>query len=111
MQFKLALVTAALATLIVANPTSLASSTCSTGFIQCCERTATAAEVLKTRAIVALLKRGGINTSNITGTVGFSCSSLNVPCGDSCGPAHTLCCTKSALNVIISVGCTPATTH
>ncbi|KAF9060580.1 hypothetical protein BDP27DRAFT_1452647 [Rhodocollybia butyracea] len=101
MQIKLALVTAAVATLAVANPTSLASSICSTGSLQCCEKTETAAKVLKDHAIVALLKRAGINTKDITGLVGFGCSDINVAGGGSCA-GEAVCCTKGNIQNVIT---------
>ncbi|KAF9060910.1 hypothetical protein BDP27DRAFT_1491058, partial [Rhodocollybia butyracea] len=93
MQFKLALVTAALTTLAVANLAQLASSTCSTGLLQCCERTETAAKVVKDQAIIELLKRAHIKTKDLTGQVGFGCSSSNGLGSGSC-TAQALCCTE-----------------
>ncbi|KAF9062310.1 hydrophobin 2 [Rhodocollybia butyracea] len=110
MQFKLTFVAAALATLAVATPTPRGgpSTTCSTGPIQCCQSTQTAAAAqsdLLTGLIAGLV---GIVLKDVTGLVGLSCSGVNVAGGGTCS-AQTVCCENNAKGGLISVGCLPVT--
>ncbi|KAF9062308.1 fungal hydrophobin-domain-containing protein [Rhodocollybia butyracea] len=112
MQFKLTFVAAALATLAVATPTPRghggSSSTCSTGPIQCCKSTQTAAAAYNdpvTNLVAGLL---GINLQNVIGLVGSTCSPVNVAGGGTCS-AQTVCCENNATGGLISVGCAPVT--
>lgn len=73
MQFTLAFVAAALATLAVAAPTNGGSSdVCSTGSQQCCKKTV-ASDSYDGSLLVGLL---GLDLGNVTGLLGLQCTSI-----------------------------------
>ncbi|KAE9394056.1 fungal hydrophobin [Gymnopus androsaceus JB14] len=114
MQFKLAFVTVALATLAVATPSfprgggdscTEPASSCSTGPIQCCNSIQqTTSDVLST--VLGIL---GISLSGVTGLVGLTCSPVTVVGGVSTCSANAVCCTDNSYGGLISVGCIPVT--
>ncbi|KAF9016789.1 fungal hydrophobin-domain-containing protein [Rhodocollybia butyracea] len=107
MQFKLALVAAALATLAAATATP-PTSTCSTGPIQCCQSTQTADQAGKDPKTLALLGLIGVVIGDVGALVGLDCSGINVAGGGTCD-AQTVCCTNNAKGGLISIGCAPVT--
>lgn len=77
MQFKLAFVAAALATLAVATPTpnSTPPPSCSTGTQQCCQSTTTVASA--SAATLDLIQELlGVVVGDITGLIGLQCTSV-----------------------------------
>ncbi|KAF9016787.1 fungal hydrophobin-domain-containing protein [Rhodocollybia butyracea] len=101
MQFKLALVSAALATLVAGK--------CSTGPIQCCKSTQTAVEAYnapKTRGSLGGLV--DIVLQDVAGLVGLTCSPVDVGGGGIC-TSQTVCCKNNAEGGLISIGCAPVT--
>ncbi|KAF9016788.1 fungal hydrophobin-domain-containing protein [Rhodocollybia butyracea] len=107
MQFKLALVSAALATLAAATSAPPAS-TCSTGPVQCCQSTQTAAQAAKDPETLKLLGLIGVVIGDVGALVGLDCSGINVAGGGTCD-AQTVCCTNNAKGGLISVSCAPVT--
>ncbi|KAF5377150.1 hypothetical protein D9757_008798 [Collybiopsis confluens] len=102
MQFKLAIVTAALATLACASPAPASelitrghggdcvpASSCSTGPIKCCETLSSATSAL----VVPVLGMLGIVLSNTDVNVGLNC--LNVLTGGTCN-AQAVCCSNNS---------------
>ncbi|KAF9017497.1 hypothetical protein BDP27DRAFT_1355859 [Rhodocollybia butyracea] len=90
MQFKLAFVSAALATLALASPTARnePASSCSTGPVQCCQSVQTTTQAASNPGVLALLGLIGV----VLGTA-----------------AQAVCCTDNAVGGLISVGCAPVT--
>ncbi|KAF9060859.1 hypothetical protein BDP27DRAFT_1338996 [Rhodocollybia butyracea] len=103
MQFKIALVTAAIATLAVAATTPRANG-CSTGLRLCCEHAQSVAEVAKDPELIAQLKHFGINTKDLTGFVGDFCAQVTDPEFTGCYYGRDLCCTN--YSTAFSTGCT-----
>ncbi|KAF9054951.1 fungal hydrophobin [Hymenopellis radicata] len=107
MQFKLATLTLALATLAAASPTrrNEPAGDCTTGPIQCCATTTTASNA-SAAAILGLL---GIILDPDT-LVGLSCSPISVigVGGGECS-ASPVCCTDNSHGELISIGCVPVT--
>ncbi|KAE9407610.1 fungal hydrophobin [Gymnopus androsaceus JB14] len=98
MQFKLAFVSAALATLAVATPTLRGepASSCSTGPVH-----AAATEELDVLGIVL---------QDLDVLVGLTCSPITVigASGGSCS-AQAVCCQDNSHGTLISIGCVPVT--
>ncbi|KAF5386278.1 hypothetical protein D9757_008594 [Collybiopsis confluens] len=104
MQFKLAFISAALATLVVATPSTrddeLASS-CTTGLLECCNNVLSASSPEAT-SILGLL---GISGQGLTGLVGFDCSLITA--GSSCSaPSQAVCCDNN-FNRLVAINCVP----
>ncbi|KAJ3992937.1 hydrophobin 2 [Lentinula boryana] len=108
MQFKLAFVTAALATLAAATPTPRTepSSSCSTGPVQCCN-TVQSANSAGISSILGLL---GVVLGDLDVLVGITCSPITVigASGSSCS-AQAVCCEDNSHGGLISIGCLPVT--
>ncbi|KAE9385896.1 hydrophobin 2 [Gymnopus androsaceus JB14] len=108
MQFKLAFVSAALATLAVATPALRGepASSCSTGDLQCCDTTESASSASAT----ALLSLLGIVLQDLDVLVGITCSPITVigAPGSSCS-AQAVCCDDNSHGGLISIGCVPVT--
>ncbi|KAE9407598.1 hydrophobin 2 [Gymnopus androsaceus JB14] len=108
MQFKLALVSAALATLAVATPTlrNEPASSCTTGPVQCCNTT----ESASSSSATALLGLLGIVLQDLNVLVGLTCSPITVigASGGSCS-AQAVCCEDNSHGGLISIGCVPVT--
>ncbi|KAH7872160.1 hydrophobin 2 [Lentinula edodes] len=106
MQFKLAFVTAALATLAVATPTprNEPASSCSTGPIQCCDSVQSASS----SPVAILLGLLGIVLQDVNVNVGLTCSPITVigASGSSCS-AQAVCCEDNSHGGLISIGCLP----
>ncbi|KIK52940.1 hypothetical protein GYMLUDRAFT_49618 [Collybiopsis luxurians FD-317 M1] len=106
MQFKLAFVSAALATLAVATPAprNEPASSCTTGPIQCCESVVPASDAAATK-ILGLL---GIVLQDLNVVVGLTCSAVTVVgVGSSGCSAQTVCCEDNSHGGLISIGCVP----
>ncbi|KAF9064113.1 fungal hydrophobin-domain-containing protein [Rhodocollybia butyracea] len=110
MQFKLAFVSAALATLALASPAprNEPASSCSTGPVQCCDSVQTASQAAADPGTLALLGLIGVLIGDVTGLVGLTCSGINVAGGGTCS-SQAVCCTDNATGGLISVGCVPVT--
>ncbi|KAJ3887973.1 hydrophobin 2 [Lentinula edodes] len=108
MQFKLAFVSAALATLAVATPAPRGepASSCTTGPVQCCDSTESASSTSAT-ALLGLL---GIVLQDLNVLVGLTCSPVTVigVSGSSCS-AQAVCCEDNSHGGLISIGCVPVT--
>ncbi|KAF8980739.1 fungal hydrophobin-domain-containing protein [Cyathus striatus] len=104
MQFKLSVVTLALATLAAATPTSPPASSCNTGSLQCCNSVQDA----NSPSIATLLGLLGVVIGSVTGQVGVTCSPISVigVGGNSC-TAQPVCCTGNSFNGVIALGCSP----
>ncbi|KAJ3879872.1 fungal hydrophobin-domain-containing protein [Lentinula edodes] len=108
MQFKLAFVSIALATLAVATPAPRGepASSCSTGPVQCCN-TVESASTPGAAAILGLL---GIVLQDLNVLVGLTCSPITViGLGNSGCSAQAVCCNDNSNGGLISIGCVPVT--
>ncbi|KAF5356479.1 hypothetical protein D9757_012567 [Collybiopsis confluens] len=110
MQFKLAFVSAALATLAVATPAprggSEPASSCSTGPLQCCN-TVTTVNDPTAATLIGLL---GIVIQDVTALVGLTCSGISlVDLANGGCSAQAVCCQDNSHGGLISVGCIPVT--
>ncbi|KIK62254.1 hypothetical protein GYMLUDRAFT_242934 [Collybiopsis luxurians FD-317 M1] len=113
MQFKLAYLTAALATIASATPTSLTargqggqcipSSDCSTGPVQCCDTSSVAGSSVVGSLISTIALGLGITIPSGT-LVGLTCT--NVVSGGTCN-SQAVCCNDNSHNSLISIGCVP----
>ncbi|KAJ3904538.1 hydrophobin 2 [Lentinula edodes] len=107
MQFKLAFVSAALATLAVATPAPRdePASSCSTGPVQCCNSVQSASSGGVVSTILGLL---GIVLQDLNVDVGLTCSPITVigASGNSCS-AQAVCCEDNSHGGLISIGCVP----
>ncbi|KAF8915319.1 fungal hydrophobin-domain-containing protein [Mucidula mucida] len=106
MQFKLATLTLALATLAAATPTRRTgepAGDCTTGPIQCCTSTSTSADPV-TAALLGLL--GIVLPADVL--VGLTCSPITVigVGGGECS-ASPVCCSDNSNGGLISIGCVP----
>ncbi|KAF9064103.1 fungal hydrophobin-domain-containing protein [Rhodocollybia butyracea] len=110
MQFKLAFVSVALATLALASPAprNEPASSCSTGSVQCCTSTQTTTQAASNPGVLALLGLLGVTLSQVTGLIGLTCSSVNVAGGGTC-TSQAVCCTDNSVGGLISIGCAPVT--
>ncbi|KAF9064094.1 fungal hydrophobin-domain-containing protein [Rhodocollybia butyracea] len=110
MQFKLAFVSVALATLALASPAprNEPASSCTTGPVQCCNSVQTAAQAAKIPGINVLLGLLGVVIGDVTGLVGLTCSGINVAGGGTCS-TQAVCCTNNSVGGLISIGCAPVT--
>ncbi|KIK53756.1 hypothetical protein GYMLUDRAFT_250087 [Collybiopsis luxurians FD-317 M1] len=108
MQFKLAFVTTALATLAVATPAPRGepASSCTTGPIQCCDSVQSASS----SAVAPILALLGIVLQDLNVEVGLTCTPITVigAGGSSCS-AQTVCCQDNSHGGLISIGCVPVT--
>ncbi|KAF9061936.1 hydrophobin 2 [Rhodocollybia butyracea] len=106
MQFKLAFVSAALATLVAATPAARnePASACTTGPIQCCESVQSASSSAAAKVLAGL----GIVLQNTDVLVGLTCSAINVAGGGTCS-AQAVCCEDNSHGSLISIGCVPVT--
>ncbi|KAJ3914894.1 hydrophobin 2 [Lentinula edodes] len=108
MQFKLAFVSAALATLAVATPAPRdePASSCSTGPVQCCD----SVESATSSPVAAILSLLGIVLQDLNVNVGLTCSPITVigASGSSCS-AQAVCCQDNSFGGLISIGCAPVT--
>ncbi|KAJ3759252.1 hydrophobin 2 [Lentinula raphanica] len=109
MQFKLAFVSAILATLAVATPTPESrdepASSCSTGDLQCCNSVQPATSTAAS-SLLALL---GIVLQDVNVAVGITCSPIDVIGvlnGNDCN-AQAVCCTNNNYGGLVSLGCVP----
>ncbi|KAJ4465684.1 fungal hydrophobin-domain-containing protein [Lentinula edodes] len=106
MQFKLAFVSAALATLAVATPAPRdePGSSCSTGPVQCCNSVQSASS----DPITTILGLLGIVLQDLNVDVGLTCSPITVigASGSSCS-AKAVCCEDNSHGGLISIGCVP----
>ncbi|KAE9407602.1 hydrophobin 2 [Gymnopus androsaceus JB14] len=108
MQFKLAFVSAALATLAAATPTlrNEPASSCTTGPVQCCNTV----EPASSSAAAGLLGLLGIVVQDLTVAVGITCSPITViGAGGSGCSAQAVCCEDNSHGTLISIGCVPVT--
>ncbi|KAF5356483.1 hypothetical protein D9757_012563 [Collybiopsis confluens] len=107
MQFKFALVSAALATLAVATPAPRGgepASSCTTGPVQCCNTVTTASNP----AAAGILSLLGIVLQDLTVAVGLTCSPISViGVGGSGCKAQAVCCQDNSHGTLISIGCVP----
>ncbi|KIK53787.1 hypothetical protein GYMLUDRAFT_49203 [Collybiopsis luxurians FD-317 M1] len=103
MQFKLAFVTAAIASLAAATPTPRTGS-CSTGPVQCCN----SVESASSPGVSTLLGLLGIVLQNTDVLVGLTCSPITVVGlgGNGC-KAQSVCCQDNSHGGLVSVGCVP----
>ncbi|KAF5389706.1 hypothetical protein D9757_005961 [Collybiopsis confluens] len=107
MQFKLAFVTVALATLAAATPAprNEPASSCSTGPIQCCNTVTSIADSSAAKTILGLLD---IVIQDLTVVVGLTCSPITViGVGNSGCSAQAVCCEDNSHGGLISIGCVP----
>ncbi|KAJ3748108.1 hydrophobin 2 [Lentinula detonsa] len=106
MQFKLAFVSAALATLAVATPAPRGepASSCSTGPVQCCN----SVESASSSAVAPILSLLGIVLQDLNVDVGLTCTPITVigASGSSCS-AQAVCCDDNSHGGLISIGCVP----
>ncbi|KIK67773.1 hypothetical protein GYMLUDRAFT_237980 [Collybiopsis luxurians FD-317 M1] len=106
MQFKLAFVTAALASLAVATPTPRGgepASSCTTGPIQCCNSVQSASS----SGVGLLLGLLGIVLQDLDVLVGLDCSPITViGVGSNGCSAQAVCCEDNSSS-LISIGCVP----
>ncbi|KAF9064105.1 hypothetical protein BDP27DRAFT_1367489 [Rhodocollybia butyracea] len=119
MQFKLALVSFAVATLALPSPTprNEAAGDCSTGDTQCCEQVITTiAEILSDPRFQALIP-GALTLLTDASTevvpeladlFGVTCSSIDVAGGGTCNQLP-VCCDANDLGGAISINCVPMT--
>ncbi|KAJ4466315.1 hydrophobin 2 [Lentinula aciculospora] len=107
MQFKLAFVSAALATLAVATPAPRdePASSCSTGPVQCCESVQSA----NSAAIAPILASIGVVLQDLNVLVGLTCSPITVIGTSSSCSAQAVCCEDNSHGGLISIGCAPVT--
>ncbi|KAJ3974321.1 hydrophobin 2 [Lentinula raphanica] len=111
MQFKLAFVSAVLATLAVATPTPDSrdepASSCSTGDLQCCNSVQPATSTAAS-SLLALL---GIVLQDVNVPVGITCSPIDVIGvlnGNDCNaPSQAVCCHDNNYGGLVSLGCLP----
>ncbi|KAJ4466323.1 hydrophobin 2 [Lentinula aciculospora] len=105
MQFKLAFISAALATLAVATPArrgeSEPASSCTTGPIQCCQ----SVEPASSSAAAVILAGLGIVLQDLSVLVGLTCTDV---AGAGCS-ANAVCCENNQNNDLIAIGCVPVT--
>ncbi|KAJ4466324.1 hydrophobin 2 [Lentinula aciculospora] len=105
MQFKLAFVSAALATLAVATPATRQTG-CTTGTLQCCGTVESASSPGATELLGLL----GIVLQDLDVLVGLTCSPITViGLGGSSCSATTVCCDDNSQGGLISIGCLPVT--
>ncbi|KAF5386275.1 hypothetical protein D9757_008593 [Collybiopsis confluens] len=101
---KLAFISAALATLVVATPTprddELASS-CTTGSLQCCNSVFLASNP----TVVGLLGLLGIEIQDLDLLVGLTCSPITA--GSNCN-GEPVCCEDNSHGSLIAIDCVPA---
>ncbi|KAF5386325.1 hypothetical protein D9757_008576 [Collybiopsis confluens] len=121
MQFKLALFTAALATLVAATPTpggygqgggqgapapapapAPAGNTCSTGPMQCCNTLTNANDP----AVASILHSIGAVVQDVNVGVGLTCSPILGVGSGGCS-AQAVCCQNNSHGGLISIGCIP----
>ncbi|KAJ3714373.1 hydrophobin 2 [Lentinula raphanica] len=106
MQFKLAFVSAVLATLAVATPAPRTepASSCSTGDLQCCN----SVEAANSASAAAILSLLGIVVQDVTALVGLTCSPITViGVGSNGCSAQAVCCDDNSHGGLISIGCVP----
>ncbi|KIK53777.1 hypothetical protein GYMLUDRAFT_207199 [Collybiopsis luxurians FD-317 M1] len=107
MQFKLAFVTAALASLAAATPAPRGgepASSCSTGPVQCCNSVVPASD----SAAAGVLSLLGIVLQDLTVAVGLTCSPITViGVGSNGCSAQAVCCEDNSHGGLISIGCVP----
>ncbi|KIK60545.1 hypothetical protein GYMLUDRAFT_244528 [Collybiopsis luxurians FD-317 M1] len=102
MQFKLAFVTAALASLAVATPT--ARDSCSTGSLTCCNSIQSTSGNPLASLLAGLL---GLTLGDLGLNIGLTCSPITViGVGNNGCTAQTVCCEDNS-NSLISLGCVP----
>ncbi|KAK7470374.1 hypothetical protein VKT23_001801 [Stygiomarasmius scandens] len=101
MQFKLALVSAALATLAVATQPA---SQCNTAPVQCCNTVGKASDP----AIAKELGIIGVVVQDVNALVGVTCTPISVigVGGNSCS-ANPVCCENNSFNGLVALGCVP----
>ncbi|KIK53760.1 hypothetical protein GYMLUDRAFT_232637 [Collybiopsis luxurians FD-317 M1] len=106
MQFKLAFVSVALATLAAATPAARnePASSCSTGPVQCCNSVVPATDAAATKVLSLL----GIVLQDVNVLVGLTCDPITVigAGGSSCS-AQAVCCEDNSHGTLISIGCVP----
>ncbi|KAF5388996.1 hypothetical protein D9757_005124 [Collybiopsis confluens] len=100
MQFKLAMFTAALATLAAATPTP--RDTCSTGAMQCCNSLTTANDP----AAASIIHSLGVVVQDVNAGVGLQCSPV-IGLGSGGCKAQAVCCQNNSHGTLISIGCVP----
>ncbi|KAJ4466317.1 hydrophobin 2 [Lentinula aciculospora] len=107
MQFKLAFVSAALATLAVATPAPRGepASSCSTAPVQCCE----SVEPASSTAVAPILASIGVVLQDLNVLVGLTCSPITVIGTSSSCSAQAVCCEDNSHGGLISIGCVPVT--
>ncbi|KAJ3863228.1 hydrophobin 2 [Lentinula novae-zelandiae] len=108
MQFKLAFVSIALATLAVATPAPRGepASSCSTGDLQCCNTV----EPASSPSASELLGLLGIVVQGVNVLVGLTCSPITVIGLENGGcSAQAVCCNDNSNGGLISIGCLPVT--
>ncbi|KAL0947658.1 hypothetical protein HGRIS_013745 [Hohenbuehelia grisea] len=100
MQFKIALVATALATLAVATPARRAE--CDTGPV-CCN----SVQKADSKDVTLLAGLLGIVISDVTALVGLNCSPISVIGlgGNSC--SSPVCCSDNKFGGLIALGCVP----
>lgn len=97
----------ALPVLAVATPLSVRQSggTCSTGTVQCCEKTVSSSSS-SANLLLGLL---GIVVGDLTDLIGLQCSPITVigvGTGNACG-SNVVCCSNTASGGLIGIGCLP----
>ncbi|TRM65937.1 fungal hydrophobin-domain-containing protein [Schizophyllum amplum] len=104
MRFSLALLALPALAAATAIPTD-GTGSCSTGPVQCCNKTTTVKDAASQGLLGGLL---GINIGDLTGLVGLQCSPITVigVAGNSCS-AQAVCCTNVSQNGLVNLGCTP----
>ncbi|KAJ4470030.1 hydrophobin 2 [Lentinula edodes] len=108
MQFKLAFVSIALATLAVATPAPRGepASSCSTGDLQCCNSIQSSTDP----SVAGILSLLGIVIQGVDILVGLTCSPITIIGleNDECS-AQAVCCEDNSNGGLISIGCLPVT--
>ncbi|KAJ3853285.1 hydrophobin 2 [Lentinula lateritia] len=108
MQFNLAFVSIALATLAVATPAPRGepAGSCSTGPIQCCDSLQQSTDP----GVAGLLGLLGIVLQGVDVLVGLTCSPITIIGLENGGcSAQAVCCEDNSNGGLISVGCLPVT--
>ncbi|KAI1798187.1 fungal hydrophobin [Ganoderma leucocontextum] len=84
---------------------AVASGSCNTGDIQCCN----SFEESDSAAGAGILSAIGVNVQDVTGLIGLQCSPLTVigaGVGSSCSQAP-VCCQNNNVGGLVSIGCVP----
>ncbi|KAF9077845.1 hypothetical protein BDP27DRAFT_1413531 [Rhodocollybia butyracea] len=103
MQLKLAVITAAIATLAVATPAPRSAPVCSITSLVCCDMFTTASDPVAAYLIMNL----GIPVTSPSEPVGIDCTPVISVASPGCS-TNLLCCENNTNDPLISIGCVPA---